>query len=244
MLTNEHHGETGSLDKTRLRIRFTKCGDLRWISHRDLARVWERLLRRGGLQLAFSQGFHPKPRISFPSALALGIEALDEVVELEVLGFVELDSIDALLRREMPAGMELLELHALKTSLGKAKVLGASYRIAHGLPERSLEDETSTTTRVSSMAALHQRLDAIRQLASLDLDREGKTISCPTNDSHFDLSVEQEYFLFSIPNVAQGSIRPSELLAHVGLGHLLETGVTLQRTAVHLQEPAQVLPST
>lgn len=244
MLTNEHHGETGSLDKTRLRIRFTKCGDLRWISHRDLARVWERLLRRGGLQLAFSQGFHPKPRISFPSALALGIEALDEVVELEVLGFVELDSIDALLRREMPAGMELLELQALKTSLGKARVLGASYRIAHGLPERSLEDETSTTTRVSSMAALHQRLDAIRQLASLDLDREGKAISCPTNDSHFDLSVEQEYFLFTIPNVAQGSIRPSELLAHVGLGHLLETGVTLQRTAVHLQEPAQVLPST
>ena len=87
--------------ETRLRIRFTKCGDVRWISHRDLARVWERLLRRAGLQLAFSQGFHPKPRISFPSALALGIEALDEVVELEVLGIVELEAIDQVLRLDV-----------------------------------------------------------------------------------------------------------------------------------------------
>jgi radical SAM-linked protein len=240
VMNSEPQGETGSPDRTRLRIRFTKCGDVRWISHRDLARVWERLLRRAGLQLAFSQGFHPKPRISFPSALALGIEALDEVVELEVLGIVELEAIDAVLRREMPAGMELLELHALKTSLGKAKVLGASYRIAHGLPEQSTEEDTSPTGHVSSVADLRRRLDTIRQLASLDLDREGKTILCPTNDPHFDVGVEQEYFLFSIPNVAQGSIRPSELLTHVGLGQLLEAGVTLQRTAVHLQEPAQV----
>ncbi len=230
--------------ENRLRIRFTKCGDVRWISHRDLARVWERLLRRAGLQLAFSQGFHPKPRISFPSALALGIEALDEVVELEVLGLVELESIEAVLRREMPAGMELLELQALKTSLGKAKVLGASYRIAHGLQQSSVEDETSTTTDVLTVPELQCRLNAIRQLACLDVDREGKTIRCPTDDSHFSLGVEQDYFLFSIPNVAQGSIRPSELLTHVGLGHLLEAGVTLQRTAVHLQEPAQSLQST
>ncbi len=215
-------------DKTRLRIRFTKCGDLRWISHRDLARVWERLLRRAGLQLAFSQGFSPKPRISFPSALGLGIEALDELVELEVLGLVQLDSIGEVLRREMPDGMELLELHALQTSLGKARVLGASYRIAHGL---------------ESTTELEQRIDSIRSLASLEIDREGKQIACSTTDPHFDCRIEQEQFLFSIPNVAQGSIRPSELLERVGLGHLLESGVTLQRTAVHLHEMAQPPPS-
>lgn len=206
-------------EKTRLRIRFTKRDDLRWISHRDLARVWERLLRRAGLQLAFSQGFHPKPRISFPSALALGIEALDEVVELEVLGLVQLDSIGDVLRREMPQGMELLELRALQTSLGKARVLGASYRIAHGL---------------ESTAELRERIDGIGQRASLEIDREGKLIACSTTDPLFDLSIEQDYFLFSLPNVAQGSIRPSELLEHVGLGQLLESGATLQRIADNL----------
>ena len=209
--------------KTRLRIRFTKCGDLRWISHRDLARVWERLLRRAGLQLAFSQGFHPKPKISFPSALALGIEALEEVVELEVLGGIDLLSIGDVLRREMPSGMTLLELRALQTALGKAKVLGATYRIEHRCDPHSY-----------SVEELQKRIEEIRLLPQLALQRDDKIIVLNTSDPYFDLKIEGEYFVFALPTVAQGSIRPSELLAHVGLGSLLEDGWTLQRTAVHL----------
>lgn len=209
--------------KTRLRIRFTKCGDLRWISHRDLARVWERLLRRAGLQLAFSQGFHPKPKISYPSALALGIEALDEVVELEVLGVVDLQTIGDLLRREMPAGMTLLDLRALQTALGKAKVLGATYRIEHRCDPSSYPIED-----------LQKRMAAIVELPQLVIQRDDKTIACDTSHPYFDLKIEGDYFVFALPTVAQGSVRPSELLAHVGLGSLLEDGWTLQRTAVHL----------
>ena len=54
------------------------------IGHRDLARTMERLFRRAGLRLGMSEGFHPKPRMSFPSALAVGIEGCDEVMELEL----------------------------------------------------------------------------------------------------------------------------------------------------------------
>lgn len=212
----------GSEPKTRLRIRFTKCDDLRWISHRDLQRLWERLLRRAGLQLAFSQGFHPKPRISFPSALALGIEALDEVIELEVHGTVELTEIEHLLRREMPQGMELLKLESLQTSFGKAKVLGASYRIAHGLAD---------------IAALQELIDDVLSAPVLEIHRDEKKIVCDPRDPYFELKIEGDYFVFSIPNVAAGTVRPSELLARVGLGQLLEDGQTLQRTAVHILEP-------
>ncbi len=227
----ESSPESGSTQtdeaRTRLRVRFTKCDDLRWISHRDLQRLWERLLRRAGLQLAFSQGFHPKPRISFPSALALGIEALDEVIEMEVVGAVELPAFEQLIRQEMPSGMELLKLESLKTSLGKAKVLGATYRIPHCL---------------ANPAPLQQRIDEVKSLETLEVLREDKRIVCSPRDPYFDLKIESEYFVFSIPNVAQGSVRPSEMLAHVGLGHLLEDGQTLQRTAVHILEPALVHP--
>jgi radical SAM-linked protein len=233
--------------KTRLHIRFTKRDDVRWISHRDLARVWERLLRRAGLQLAFSQGFHPKPRISFPSALALGIEALDEVVELEVLGEVDLSSIGDLLRREMPPGMDLLELRALDTALGKAKVLGASYRILHQLlaaangspplqPSTVANDQTTSPCGVDCLEQLQHRMEHVQQQPQVHIEREGKTISCSTSDPYFDLKIEGDYFIFALPNLAHGSIRPSELLAHMGLGRLLEDGLTLQRTAVHLLE--------
>ena len=53
-------------------------------AHRDLMRCFERLLRRAGVTLRMSQGFHPKPRMTFPSALAVGIEGTDEVMELEL----------------------------------------------------------------------------------------------------------------------------------------------------------------
>ncbi len=56
---------------------------MRLIGHRDLARAIERTFRRAGLRLGMSQGFHPKPRMSFPSALAVGIAGVDEVMEVE-----------------------------------------------------------------------------------------------------------------------------------------------------------------
>jgi len=72
------------MNRVRVRVRFRKRDDLRWISHHDLARTFERWLRRAGLPLRRSAGFHPKPKLSFPSALALGIAALDEVMEFEL----------------------------------------------------------------------------------------------------------------------------------------------------------------
>jgi len=66
------------------RIRFAKTGLLRWIGHRDLLRLWERILRRRELQPRMTTGFHRKGRISFPSALALGVEGLDKVVAQSV----------------------------------------------------------------------------------------------------------------------------------------------------------------
>lgn len=243
--------------KTRLRIRFTKCGDLRWISHRDLARVWERLLRRAGLQLAFSQGFHPKPRINFPSALALGIEALDEVVELEVMGAVRLDEIRDSIRREMPVGMELLNLESPEYSLGKARVLGASYRIA--LPVQAadadadassnatLENEPQSTKPPASLPdpmELQAKIDEILGRQTLEIVRDEKTIACDPNHDYFDLKIENGHLLFTLPNLANGSVRPSELLDCLCLGHLLEQGVTLQRTEVHLQDVPTAAPAS
>ena len=70
----------------RVRIRFRKQDDLRWIGHRDLMRCCERWFRRAGVALRRSEGFHPKPRMSFPSALAVGI-ALPAHVEFTVLTF-------------------------------------------------------------------------------------------------------------------------------------------------------------
>jgi hypothetical protein len=60
----------------RVRFRYSKLGKVRWTSHRDMARMWERAFRRTHLPLAYSQGFSPRPKVSFGLALPTGGESL------------------------------------------------------------------------------------------------------------------------------------------------------------------------
>ncbi|WP_426572171.1 TIGR03936 family radical SAM-associated protein [Aquihabitans sp. McL0605] len=68
----------------RVRIRFTKTGKIRWTSHRDLARVWERVIRRVGLPVAYSQGFSPHPKLHFGLALSTGHESVAEFIDIDL----------------------------------------------------------------------------------------------------------------------------------------------------------------
>ncbi len=212
------------MHKTRLRIRFTKTGDLRWISHRDLARLWERLLRRSNLELAFSQGFHPKPKISFPSALALGIEAFDEVVELELEGEFELEDVRQRIDRELPIGMQLLSIEIMPVGAPKAQVVANKFRVE--LPNDYRE---ATCRQIESVLAQPQ----------LEVVREGKSIIASTLSPHFNLYVDDGWLYFMLPFTRDGSLRPSELLDCVGLGDLLEQGAVLQRIEVVLETVAR-----
>jgi radical SAM-linked protein len=68
----------------RLRIRSTKLGKVRFVGHRDLARIWDRALRRVGLPVTFSAGFTPRPKISFGLALPTGAESLAEYLDVDI----------------------------------------------------------------------------------------------------------------------------------------------------------------
>ena len=98
--------------RQRIRIRFSKTGDLRLISHRDLVRVWERLFRRAALRLSMSEGFHPKAKLNFPSALGLGIAGLDEVMEVEIEEPADVEQLRRRLEPLCPPGLEILQITA------------------------------------------------------------------------------------------------------------------------------------
>ncbi|MCZ7607200.1 MAG: TIGR03936 family radical SAM-associated protein [Planctomycetota bacterium] len=69
---------------SRYRMRFEKREALRFISHHDLMRVFELALRRSGLRVAHTQGFNPHPKVSFALAIPLGVESLDEIVDIDI----------------------------------------------------------------------------------------------------------------------------------------------------------------
>lgn len=89
------------------RVRFSKTGKLRFLSHHDLMRLFERAMRRSGLPLRMTEGFNPHPILSFPTALGLGIESLDEVMEFELTAWTAPVKIEAELGSQLPEGVKL-----------------------------------------------------------------------------------------------------------------------------------------
>src|ERR1700676_3544117 len=93
---------------TKVRLRFSKSGDLRLVSHHDLLRCLERLLRRAEVPVAQSQGFNPRPKIVFTLALALGIEGRREVRELALAEPMEPAEVRRRLCASAPPGLDFL----------------------------------------------------------------------------------------------------------------------------------------
>src|SRR5438270_12137955 len=99
----------------RLRMRFQKLGKVRWTSHRDVARMWERACRRVQLPLAWTAGFSPRPKFSFGLALPTGAESLAEYLDRELAPDAEVDlqGLPVLLSPALPTGVDIRALAVL-----------------------------------------------------------------------------------------------------------------------------------
>ena len=89
----------------RIRITFSKTGALRYIGHLDLHKLLERTSRRAGLDLMYSQGFHPQPKIQLASALPLGFSSTCELVDMWINGEVDLETLPERLSKAVPPGL-------------------------------------------------------------------------------------------------------------------------------------------
>jgi radical SAM-linked protein len=96
-----------------VRLQYTKLGKVRWISHRDVARALERAFRVAQLPLAFTEGFSPRPKVSFGLALSTGHESDAEYVDLVFAETFELDALPALLSPALPEGITVVGVVAL-----------------------------------------------------------------------------------------------------------------------------------
>jgi radical SAM-linked protein len=93
----------------RIRIRYAKRGPLRFTSHRDFARAFERAVRRAGVPIAFSQGFTPHPKISYASAAPTGVASEAEYLEIGLQRRVDPQAVRAALDAALSAGLDVLE---------------------------------------------------------------------------------------------------------------------------------------
>lgn len=94
----------------RLRLRYARRGRLRFSSHRDFQRALERALRRAEVPVAFSQGFNPRPKVSYANAAATGVASEAEYVELAVTAVLDPAKVRVALDAALPPGLDVLEV--------------------------------------------------------------------------------------------------------------------------------------
>jgi radical SAM family uncharacterized protein/radical SAM-linked protein len=120
----------GVATSTRFRVVFEKGASMRFLSHLDLMRTWERSLRRSGLPLAFTQGHHPHLKMSFGPPLPLGFRSQAEVFDLELSRPPGVDLIERL-NAVLPDGLRVTSIRPIlyKNPSLMSQLEGASYRV-------------------------------------------------------------------------------------------------------------------
>lgn len=219
--------------RDKVRIRFRKAGDLRLVSHHDLMRTFERLLRRAAIPFHSTSGFNPKPRLVFALSLGLGIVGADEVCELELDEELSPEDVRARLQAQAPPGLEFLEVRRIDPKV-TAQVRKATYRIAVP-PERHADLSHRAAALLAAAEVLVERVRP--QPRRLDVR--------PYLFDFRSLPGSLEMDLLVTPT---GTARPDELLELLGLGDLLAAGAVLERARLELHDetpdPGALSPQT
>lgn len=147
----------------RIRITFTKQGALRYTGHLDLHKLWERTARRADLPLAYSQGFHPQPKMNIAAALPLGFSSRCEVMDLRLKSDIPLEGMCEKLQATLPDGIRVLKVESVDERLPalQTQVESAEYEV--------------TLKEPVERAGLEQSINAVMGATSLPRERRGKT---------------------------------------------------------------------
>jgi len=115
----------------RLRLKFGRGQELKYISHLDLMRLWQRALRRAGMPIAYSQGFSPHPRLSIAAPLPIGVTSKGELIDIFLERRASLSFFTKAVAAKLPPGIEISEAKEIWPNLPslQSQVRYAEYRV-------------------------------------------------------------------------------------------------------------------
>ena len=115
----------------RLRVRFSRGEEIKFISHLDIIRLWQRALNRAGIVLAYSQGFTPHPRISLAAPLALKITSEAELMDVFCTKWVSPHFFVTAVSQQLPAGIKILQVYPINLTMPslQSHVRYAEYKV-------------------------------------------------------------------------------------------------------------------
>lgn len=147
-----------------MRIKFTKLGDMKYISHLDVQRLFQRVFRRAAVRLSYSQGFNPHPKMSYGNALALGVESHGEYVDIEIEDDISPELLVEKINNQLPEGMDFIKCVEIQTG-----VKSLAGNIEYGNYDFVIENvDNFTKSEVSD------KIDKILSLDMLNVTKKNK----------------------------------------------------------------------
>jgi len=206
----------------RIRIYYAKTDILRYTGNLDVHKMWERTLRRSGLPLAYSQGFHPQPKLNQACPLPLGMTSSSEVIDIWLESAFPIETISAKLARAIPPGIQIQNIEQIdldKPSL-PTRVISSDYEVLILDPIEFNELETKVQNLLDSTTLLRNRRGK-----NYDLRPLIEAIHMLSKD-------ESDLCRLSIRLAARNNAtgRPEEVVSALGLA---PDAARIHRTALH-----------
>jgi radical SAM-linked protein len=217
------------VNRQRLRVTFSRDASLKYIGHLDMARTWQRILRRADLPLAYSEGFNPQPKITFAAALPVGCTSQQEVMDIVLESARDPAEVANRLSRALPAGITV-------TSIEEVEV--------HAPALQTQLIATEFDVRVDQPASIAPLADRVREFVEapeVRRERRGRTYDLrPLVEA---LSIEQAepdrvVIHMRLKATPSGTGRPDEVVAALGLDPAIvkihRTHLIFRRSSDHL----------
>ena len=189
----------------RIRVEFAKTEAMRFTSHLDLYRAWERLLRRADLPLVFSQGYNPRPKLQLAAPLPLGITSRVEIIDFWLSNDpYDLGKLKSQLTASQPPGIEIQSVVSVDPSAPplQKKVSAAEYQV-------QLLDQ---------VPQLDQKVESLLASETITRERRGKTYDLRPLIQKLNFGNGESTYLRMQLNAKEGSTgRPEEVLLALGI---------------------------
>jgi len=207
-----------------LRLKYSKTPQGRFLSHLDLLRTMQRIFRRAGLPLAYSEGFNPHPKISYGSALAVGVTSDGEYLDIELREELSASEVAKRIEPVVPPGIKLISVKELK---GRQDSLMAIINMARYRVEAHLESAFSQNAADEMIATLLEQENVL-------VTREGKKglrsidIRAGIYNVTAQVAEEKIVFLMELQTGSEGNVRPEEIITWLSSQILEPKGIYIK----------------
>ncbi|HTY09418.1 MAG TPA: TIGR03960 family B12-binding radical SAM protein [Candidatus Edwardsbacteria bacterium] len=222
--------------RTKYRLQYTKGPEVRFISHLDMMRLWQRAIRRSGLPVAYSQGFSPHQKIAFGPPLALGHTSRAECLDLQ-LERPAAEDVAALLNRHLVPGVRVLD--ARPVFRDASSIVQLAQVAEYGVALDPSQGEFGEATQ-AALQRYRQRVAA--GTWPVEVMRKEQRVTVDIAKQLYDLAATPQGLLVKVALVEGGAKFNDILAALLGSDHGAVAGLDIERTGLFRRDGQRLVP--